>query len=711
MTCPVQCPEFTSIANGIVSGSNSYGESTTFSCNTGYNLDGSSTLTCQSTGTWSGSPPTCEAGQCPTLTPPSNGDVQSDSNNLGAVATFTCNPGYNIVGDSTLTCQTDLSWSGSSPTCTVGQCPSLTPPSNGAVSGSNYLGRMVTFTCHSGYNLVGVSTLTCQTDLSWSGSSPTCTAVQCPVLTTPTNGDVSGGNSYGDVATFTCNSGYSLSGPATLTCQADATWGGASPTCQAGQCPSLTHPLNGDVSTGSNNLGDVATFTCHSGYDIVGGSTRTCQTDLSWSGSSPTCTAVQCPVLTSPSNGDMSGTNVYGGGPITFSCDTGYNLVGASTLTCQADGTWSGSQPTCEVLMRVLSSVVGVNVALGKPAFQTSTRTLGGAASRAVDGNTDGTFFAGSCSHTISDLGEYNPTWWVDLGQSYVIDRVVIFNRQDDCCWERINPFNIHIGDSDQVSTNPQCGGDHQVDVNQPSISVSCPGMQGRYVAVRLPGPYRVLTLCEVQIFPAVQCPELTSPTNGDMSGSNVYGGGPITFSCDTGYNLVGSSTLTCQADGTWSGSPPTCEALKKWRDDARCGPSFPAEDGNPAECDPDSIIPCCSPVDWCGNTAHHCECWNCIDYRNTAPKKWRDDARCGPSYPAEDGNPAECDPDSIIPCCSNADWCGNTANHCDCSTCIDYRNTGRTYTCCVRTASLLYSLYGARTLPVLARTGGESAA
>ncbi|XP_078603281.1 uncharacterized protein LOC144877248 [Branchiostoma floridae x Branchiostoma japonicum] len=153
--------------------------------------------------------------------------------------------------------------------------------------------------------------------------------------------------------------------------------------------------------------------------------------------------------------------------------------------------------------MTDLSSASGVNVALGKPVFQTSRlhhpKPTEGAASRAVDGNTDTNYSHGSCTHTVL-AGETNPSWWVDLGQSYVIDRVLIFNRQD-CCQERINPFNIHIGDSDQVSTNPWCGGNHQMNLYQLSISVSCQGMKGRYVGVRLPGPSRVLTLCEVQVF------------------------------------------------------------------------------------------------------------------------------------------------------------------------------------------------------------------
>ncbi|KAI8502531.1 hypothetical protein Bbelb_201190, partial [Branchiostoma belcheri] len=150
------------------------------------------------------------------------------------------------------------------------------------------------------------------------------------------------------------------------------------------------------------------------------------------------------------------------------------------------------------------SAILGVNIALGKPSFQTSTRTTSETAGRAVDGNTDGFAQPGSCTHT-ADGGETDPSWWVDLGQWYRVGRVTIFNRQD-CCQEQLNPFNIHIGDSDQVSTNPKCGGDHKINVTQPSISVSCQGMRGRYVGVRLPGPYRTLTFCEFQVF--LGCPD-----------------------------------------------------------------------------------------------------------------------------------------------------------------------------------------------------------
>ncbi|KAI8514748.1 hypothetical protein Bbelb_073390 [Branchiostoma belcheri] len=56
--------------------------------------------------------------------------------------------------------------------------------------------------------------------------------------------------------------------------------------------------------------------------------------------------------------------------------------------------------------------------------------------------------------------------------------------------------------------------------------------------------------------------------------------------------------------------------------------------------------------------------------------QKWRDDYRCGDGYTTGDGRTAECDPYSTWPCCSSANWCGNTAVHCYCAGCVYYHNT-----------------------------------
>ena len=53
-------------------------------------------------------------------------------------------------------------------------------------------------------------------------------------------------------------------------------------------CPLLTAPTNGmtDCSLGGNgipNSGDVCSFTCNTGYELIINGTRNCQNNGSWS--------------------------------------------------------------------------------------------------------------------------------------------------------------------------------------------------------------------------------------------------------------------------------------------------------------------------------------------------------------------------------------------------------------------------------------------
>ena len=66
-----------------------------------------------------------------------------------------------------------------------------------------------------------------------------------------------------------------------------------------------------------------------------------------------------------------------------------------------------------------------------------------------------------------------------------------------------------------------------------------------------------------------VDCGILNAPTSGDVSfaGSLVTAGvflvgSTVTYTCDRGYDLVGTIFRVCQSDGTWSDSAPTCNPV-----------------------------------------------------------------------------------------------------------------------------------------------------
>ena len=74
-----------------------------------------------------------------------------------------------------------------------------------------------------------------------------------------------------------------------------------------------------------------------------------------------------------------------------------------------------------------------INWAQGMPAYQSTTPYPGNLTSpeNAVDGNTDGIYHHGSCSHTA--LADRAPWWIVNLQLDIVVERITIYNRVD-CC-------------------------------------------------------------------------------------------------------------------------------------------------------------------------------------------------------------------------------------------------------------------------------------
>ncbi|KAG9283888.1 fucolectin-4-like [Astyanax mexicanus] len=148
------------------------------------------------------------------------------------------------------------------------------------------------------------------------------------------------------------------------------------------------------------------------------------------------------------------------------------------------------------------SSTQYKNLALLGKATQSTLINKGnsafGLAYYAIDGNPNSDARDGSCSHTNP---QSNPWWRVDLLNKYKITFITITNR-GDCCAERLNGAEIHVGNSliNNGNDNPRVAVVSSIPPGR-SVTFKLSNVSGRYVTVIIPGYNRILTLCEVEVY------------------------------------------------------------------------------------------------------------------------------------------------------------------------------------------------------------------
>ena len=60
-------------------------------------------------------------------------------------------------------------------------------------------------------------------------------------------------------------------------------------------------------------------------------------------------------------------------------------------------------------------------------------------------------------------------------------------------------------------------------------------------------------------LFTVNHCQQLYAPPNGSLEHCSNLPGQSCEFSCNKGYTLTGSTTRTCNSNGTWTGTPTQC--------------------------------------------------------------------------------------------------------------------------------------------------------
>ncbi|XP_003387839.1 PREDICTED: sushi, von Willebrand factor type A, EGF and pentraxin domain-containing protein 1-like isoform X2 [Amphimedon queenslandica] len=524
----VSCGPLDDIENGqvIVSGSDVFSIAT-YTCSEGFGLVGVSSRICETNGVWSDSPPVCEPADCGQLESPANGMVETTGTKFYDTAVYSCMPGYRLQGDDSRTCSENGKWTGTAPICIVIDCGKLQSPANGRVEFSSTSFRSVAnYFCDEPFELVGDHTRLCQADGQWSGEAPTCQSVTCSKLTAPANGELelTQGNLAGSIAYYSCNQGFKLVGDKERKCRETGEWSGTEPTCQGLHCEVLDDIENGAVSLTGTTVSSIATYICNKGFDLIGKNTRECLSNGVWSGVEPLCQAVGCGPLDPPQNGIVVFSGISVGDTATYNCKHGFQLIGAGTRLCQANGQWSGEAPTCSSI----DCGPLTDPSNGKVTF-------------------DGASVGSSASYTCNE--------------GYILSG----NQRRQC---------LRTGEwtgSDPICRIINCGPLSDPTNGKVRVPSSRFGSNARYscftgftlVGLRL-RPCQLdgrwagnAPICEV-----VRCTVLPKPANGLVTITGTTVGSKASYSCDRGFELSGKDSRSCNSDGTWSGTEPVCRAI-----------------------------------------------------------------------------------------------------------------------------------------------------
>ncbi|KAI5211293.1 Cub And Sushi Domain-Containing Protein 1 [Manis pentadactyla] len=576
------------------------GDFVRYQCHPGYTLSGTDTLTCRLSSQlqFEGSPPTCEA-QCPAneVRTESSGVILSPGYPANYFNSQTCSwsirvePNYNITifvdtfqsekqfdalevfdgssGQSPLLVvlsgnhteqsnftsksnQLYLRWSTDHATSKKGfkiryaapYCSlTHTPKHGGAVNRTTgAVGSQVHYFCKPGYRMVGLSNATCTRNPAgmyrWDSLTPLCQAVSCGIPESPGNGSFSGNEfTLNSEVVYECNKGFKLEAgqQGTAVCQEDGLWSnkGKPPACQPVICTGIEAQLSEHITwrlvSGSlNEFGAQVLLSCSPGYYLEGHRLMQCQADGTWSTGAerPRCRVISCGSLSFPPNGNKIGTLTVYGATAIFTCNTGYTLVGSQVRECLASGLWSGAETRC---------LAGH---CGSP-------------DPVVNGHISGDGF----SYRDTVVYQCNPGFRL-VGTSV---RICLQDHK----WSGQTPVCVpitcgHPGNPAHGSTNGS-----EFNLND-VVNFTC------NTGYLLQGPARAqcrsngqwsspLPTCRV-----VNCADPGSVENAlrhgpqDLPESPEYGTS-VTYHCKKGFYLLGSSALTCMANGLWDRSLPRC--------------------------------------------------------------------------------------------------------------------------------------------------------
>ncbi|XP_074178076.1 complement receptor type 2 isoform X2 [Rhinolophus sinicus] len=549
-----------------------HGDSVTFTCHTNFTMKGNKSVWCQANKTWGPTPlPTCESDfplECPPLPMIPNG--HHTGKNVGSFVpgfsvTYSCEPGYLLVGEKTISCLSSGDWSAIIPTCKEARCKPPGPLLNGQMKGppSLRVGETVNFSCNEGYRLQGQPSSRCVIagqDALWT-KMPVCEEILClpppPILNGSHTGHPSMNVRYGSTVTYTCDPdpekgvNFNLIGENTIRCTSDSQktgmWSGPAPRCElsvpAIQCqpPQI---LRGQISSGQKDqysYNDTVVFACLSGFTLKGSKGIRCNAQGTWEPSAPVCEK-ECQAPPKILNGrkeDRHRIRFDPGTSVKYSCDVGYVLVGEESLHCTPEGVWTPTAPKCKVAE---CKPIGKHL-YEKPRDQFIRLDVN---SSCDEGYRLGESVYQQCQGAIP--------WFVEIRLCKEITcpppPVIINGTHTGSSSE-----DVLYGTTVTYTCNP--GPERGVTFNLIGEStIRCTSNNQERGIWSGPAP-----LCKLSL-PAVQCSRVHVANGYQISDKDApyFYNDSVTFKCNNGFTLKGSSQIRCKANNTWDPEIPVCE-------------------------------------------------------------------------------------------------------------------------------------------------------
>ncbi|KAM9186708.1 complement factor H-like isoform 5-T5 [Mergus octosetaceus] len=259
---------------------------------------------------------------------------------------YTCNPGYALSGSERVTCHGKV-WMPGPPQCLERPCGSIPAVANAAFEGRSKEkyepGETVRYQCHEGFQITGPPEIFCRRG-NWS-TPPICEDVRCGAPPEILNAHITSTQQHrylpGAKVHYECESNSQIMGVNYVTCS-DGHWTKV-PSCRDVTCEPPPEIAGGKVQGVKKPRylpGEIAHYQCWQGFQMTGASTVTCQNGT-WT-ERPQCKEILCSPPRVPNGNFRPQEDSYReGAVITIDCNPGYRLrtlSGKNTAQCTSRG-------------------------------------------------------------------------------------------------------------------------------------------------------------------------------------------------------------------------------------------------------------------------------------------------------------------------------------------------------------------------------------